>query len=192
MKKFKLFLLATLFCAVSAQVSAASVVQDNRPWSFLQIGIVPNAVALVPSDIPVMGINAELFCGFQERVGILNLQPIYGETQVLKGLSVQGVGLNDETIGLQIGLVSFQNYFCGVNLGVVTGARENHGLQIGLVNLSGDSAPAMYDKDTEVTAARGVQFGLVNSTTNGFQFGLLNYNAESKIPWMVLFNYSAR
>lgn len=37
-----------------------------------------------------------------------------------------------------------------------------------------------------------VQFGLFNSTTNGFQFGLLNYNAESVVPWMILFNYSAR
>ncbi len=192
MKRFKLFLLATLFCAVAVQVTAAPVIQDNKPWSFLQIGLVPDAVALVPSDIPVFGVNAELFCGFQERVGIINFQPLYGSTEVLKGISYQGIGFNNETVGLQLGLGTFQNYFCGVDIALVTGARENHGLQVGVVNLSGESAPEMNGQDTEVPAARGVQLGLVNCTTNGFQFGLLNYNAESAVPWMVLFNYSAR
>jgi len=192
MKTIKLVLLVTFFCAVLYPVTASPIISDNKPWSFIQIGIVPDAVALVPSDIPVLGINVELFCGLQERVGILNVQPIVGITDVVKGVSIQGVGLNSETIGLQLGVVTFQNYFCGANLALVTGARENHGLQVGLVNLSGGAAPAMDGQDTEPPAAAGVQFGLVNCTTTGFQFGLFNYNADSIIPVTLLFNYSSR
>ena len=111
---------------------------------------------------------------------------------MVRGIIYQGLGFNGESIGLHVGLGTFQRYFCGVNVALVTGAWENHGLQIGLVNLSGASAPACGSQDVNPPAARGVQFGLFNSTTNGFQFGLLNYNAESVVPWMILFNYSAR
>jgi len=84
MKKIKLFLLVTLFCCAVFRVTAAPVILDDHTWSFLQIGIVPDAVALVPSDIPVFGINAEFFCGMQQRVGIINFQPVVGITDVLK------------------------------------------------------------------------------------------------------------
>lgn len=192
MKTIKQVLLVTLFCAAIYPVAAAPIISDERPWSFLQIGLVPDAVALVPSSIPVLGINAELFCGMQDKVGILNFQPIVGISGVVKGVSVQGFGFNSEMIGFQIGTVNFQNYFCGLDLAVVTGARENHGCQVGVVNLSGESAPAMDGVTTEPPSAEGVQIGLVNSTTNGFQFGLFNYNAESVIPFTILFNYSSR
>ena len=177
---------------VSLMSYGESIIQDNKPWSLLQLSIVPDAVALAPSDFPVMGINLEPFCGMQERVGILNFQPLVGMSDVTKGVVYQGLGFNGETVGLQLGVATFQRYFIGLNVAAVTGARENHGLQIGLVNLSGAAAPAMGAGDEAVPEARGVQFGLVNCTTNGFQFGLLNYNAESVIPLMILFNYSAR
>jgi len=192
MKTIKLFLLATLFCAVWYPVAAAPVIQDNKPWSFIQLGIVPDAVALVPSDIPVLGVNAEFFCGTQKRVGIFNFQPIVGITDVQKGVSIQGFGFNDETVGLQFGLITFQNYFCGADFALLTGARENRGLQVGVLNLSGNAAPSMSSEALEPPAARGVQFGVINCTTNGFQFGVFNYNAESVIPLTILFNYSAR
>ena len=192
MKTIKLVLLVTLFCAVIYPAAATPIISDDKPWSFIQLGIVPDAVALVPSDIPVLGINAEFFCGMQEKVGILNFQPIVGISDVVKGVSVQGFGFNSEMVGFQLGAVNFQNYFCGLDLAVVTGARENHGCQIGVVNLSGQSAPAMDGVTTEPPSASGVQIGLVNSTTNGFQFGLFNYNSESVIPFTILFNYSSR
>lgn len=192
MKTIKLVLLVTLLCSVLYPVAAAPVIQDSKPWSFIQIGIVPDAVALVPSDIPVLGLNVELFCGTQKRVGIFNFQPIVGITDVLKGVSIQGLGFNGETVGLQFGFITFQNYFCGVDFALLTGARENRGLQIGLLNLSGNAAPSMSDEALEPPAARGVQFGLLNCTTNGFQFGVFNYNAESLIPFTILFNYSSR
>jgi len=192
MKTIKQVLLVTLFSAAIYQAAATPIISDDKPWSFIQLGIVPDAVALVPSNIPVLGINAEFFCGTQKKVGILNFQPIVGISDVVKGVSVQGVGLNSEMVGFQLGAVNFQNYFCGLDLAVVTGARENHGCQIGVVNLSGQSAPAMDGVTTEPPSANGVQIGLVNSTTNGFQFGLFNYNAESVIPFTILFNYSSR
>ena len=188
MKTIKLFLLLTTLAAASFWAAGAPIIQENKPWSLLQIGIVPDAVALVPSDTPVLGINAELFYGTQQKVGIIDFQPIVGTTDVVRGIIYQGLGFNGESIGLHVGLGTFQRYFCGVNVALVTGAWENHGLQIGLVNLSGASAPACGSQDVNPPAARGVQFGLFNSTTNGFQFGLLNYNAES----VILFNYSAR
>ena len=192
MKTIKLFLLLTTLAAASFWAAGAPIIQENKPWSLLQMGIVPDAVALVPSDTPVLGINAELFYGTQQKVGIIDFQPIVGTTDVVRGIIYQGLGFNGESIGLHVGLGTFQRYFCGVNVALVTGAWENHGLQIGLVNLSGASAPACGSQDVNPPAARGVQFGLFNSTTNGFQFGLLNYNAESVVPWMILFNYSAR
>lgn len=193
MKTIKLFLVLAATIVVSLMASGESIIQENKPWCLFQFSIVPDAVALAPSDFPVLGINLEPFCGMQERVGILNLQPLVGMSDVTKGVAYQGLGLNGETVGLQLGVATFQRYFIGLNVAAVTGARENHGLQIGLVNLSGASAPAMgADAESPVPEARGVQFGLVNCTTNGFQFGLLNYNAESVIPVMILFNYSAR
>ncbi len=192
MKTIKQVLLVTLFCAVVYPAVASSIISEDRPWSIVQIGLVPDAVALVPSTVPVLGINAELFCGMQQKVGILNFQPIVGISNSVQGVSIQGVGLNSEMIGFQLGVVNFQNYFCGLDLAVVTGARENHGCQVGVVNLAGVSAPAMDNVTTEPPAAQGVQIGLVNSTTNGFQFGLFNYNAESAIPFTILFNYSSR
>ncbi|MBS1368582.1 MAG: hypothetical protein HPZ91_01385 [Lentisphaeria bacterium] len=193
MKTFKLFLLLAATFVASLMVSGAPIIQDNKPWSMLQLSIVPDAVAFTPSDIPVLGVNIEPFYGAQQRVGIINFQPLVGTTDVTKGVIYQGLGFNGETVGLQLGVATFQRYFIGLNAAVVTGARENHGLQVGLVNLSGAAAPAMgADEDTPVPAARGVQIGLFNGTTNGFQFGLLNYNSESVIPLMILFNYSAR
>ena len=191
MKTMKLFLVLAA-TVVSLMSYGESIIQDNKPWCLLQLSIVPDAVALAPSDFPVMGINLEPFCGMQERVGILNFQPLVGMSDVTKGVVYQGLGFNGETVGLQLGVATFQRYFIGLNVAAVTGARENHGLQIGVVNLSGAAAPAMGAGDEAVPAARGVQLGLINCTTNGFQFGLLNYNAESVIPLMILFNYSSR
>lgn len=192
MKTIKLFLVLTATMIVSLMASAEPIIQENKPWCLFQLSIVPNAVAFAPSDFPVMGINFEPFAGMQERIGVLNLQPLYGTSDVCKGVGYQGIGFNGETVGLQLGIATFQRYFIGVNVAAVTGARENHGLQIGLVNLSGESAPAMGAGNEALPAARGVQLGLVNYTTNGFQFGILNYNAESVFPFMIFFNYSVR
>ena len=190
MKKIKLFLLVTLFCCAVFRVTAAPVILDDHTWSFLQIGIVPDAVALVPSDIPVFGVNAEFFCGMQQRVGIINFQPVVGITDVLKGVSFQGFGFNGETEGVAVGVSTFHDWFCGVNLAAVTGARENHGFQVGVLNLSGKCAPAQKSDAPEPPAARGVQLGVINCASNGFQVGVLNYNAGSLIPVTLLFNFS--
>lgn len=101
--------------------AGAPIIQENKPWSLLQIGIVPDAVALVPSDTPVLGINAELFYGTQQKVGIIDFQPIVGTTDVVRGIIYQGLGFNGESIGLHVGLGTFQRYFCGVNVALVTG-----------------------------------------------------------------------
>ena len=74
MKTIKLFLLLTTLAAASFWAAGAPIIQENKPWSLLQIGIVPDAVALVPSDTPVLGINAELFYGTQQKVGIIDFQ----------------------------------------------------------------------------------------------------------------------
>lgn len=192
MKTIKQVLLVALLCMAAYPGVATPIISDNKPWSILQVGIVPDAVALVPSDIPVLGVNAEFFCGMQKRVGILNFQPVVGISDTVKGVSLQGFGFNSEMLGFQVGVLHFQNYFCGLDLAVVTGARENHGCQIGAVNLSGESAPALDGKDAEPPSADGVQIGLFNCATSGFQFGVFNYNAESVIPFTILFNYSSR
>lgn len=100
MKTIKLFLLLTTLAAASFWAAGAPIIQENKPWSLLQIGIVPDAVALVPSDTPVLGINAELFYGTQQKVGIIDFQPIVGTTDVVRGIIYQGLGFNGESIGL--------------------------------------------------------------------------------------------
>ncbi len=170
---------------------AADPDYPNVGWSLVQVSLIPDQLSVVPSTTPITGVNFEPFWGGQERVDVLNLQLLYGASKRIQGISVQGFGQIDQFAGLQLGLANFYTRFQGVDFSLVSGAWESRGLQIGVANFSGNTAPPIC-REEGVPHGGGMQLGVFNSTTSGFQIGLLNYNENSPVPWMILFNASAR
>lgn len=62
---------------------------------------------------------------------------------------------------------------------------ENHGAMVGVVNYS-----RPIDSDDRLPYRNLVLVGVVNMAENGLQIGLLNYNPNAWIPWMILCNCS--
>ena len=86
-------------------------------------------------------------------------------------LSLSLANLGQKNFGLQLGAVNFSSCEYGIQLGAV---NQGGMIQIGLCN-----------SDSKF------QLGLFNQEGD-FQIGLLNYNPDAWIPWMPLFNFSAR
>lgn len=176
----------------AGSVHAAGISEDsNADWALLQISLVPEQLAILPMETPVFGVNLEPFWGTQKQIDGLNLQPMLGFSDSVYGISVQGFGETTQFAGLQFGLITLSTHFQGVSFALLTGTWENRGLQVGLANFSGNTAPVTYQGDS-IPPGGGLQLGIFNSATSGIQIGLLNHNANSPIPWMILFNASAR
>ena len=193
MKWYQQWLLPSLaaVCLAGNVQAAGTSDYPNVAWTLLQVSLVPDQLAVVSADTPVIGVNLEPFWGAQKRVDGLNLQPLFGFSDEINGISVQGFGETTRFAGLQFGLVAFATHFQGVSFSLVTGVWENRGLQVGVANFSGNTAPVTYQGDS-IPPGGGLQLGLFNNATSGVQIGLLNYNANSPVPWMILFNASAR
>jgi len=190
----KLPRLLPVFFAAWFCVPALNAADTNYPdvaWSLVQVSLVPDQISVVTSDTPVIGVNFEPFWGAQKNVDVLNLQPLFGTSERIQGISVQGFGKTDRFSGLQFGLVNFITNFQGVDFSLVSAVWESRGLQVGLANFSGNTVPPSC-REEGIPHGGGMQLGVFNSTTNGIQMGLLNYNENSPIPWMILFNASAR
>jgi len=192
MKMFRLFpvLFAAWLVAPGLNAADPSGFPDVA-WSPVQVTLVPDQLSVVSPGTPVIGVNFEPFWGGQKQVDVLSLQLLYGVSEQVQGVSVQGIGRTERFAGLQFGLVNLLTRFQGVSFSLVSGMWENRGLQAGLVNLSGDALPD-FCGCKGVSRGGGMQLGIVNGATGGFQLGLLNYNENSPVPWMVLFNASAR
>lgn len=141
-------------------------------------------------------------CGF-------NLAFIYGQIPETAGLSITlGDSMVKNQYGLQIALVNeTETYSAGIQLALINYAGINRGLQLGLTNYT-ENRPADWAvwlpnlqigltnfsgrvrKPVPPNSNRAFQIGFVNTATRGIQVGLINYNAESIFPWMLLFNYS--
>lgn len=181
---------AAWFCAPG--LSAADPAYPDVSWSLVQVTLVPDQLSVVSSQTPIIGVNVEPFWGAQESVDVLNLQPLYGSSGQIQGVSVQGFGRTGRFAGLQLGLANFHTRFEGVAFSLVGGAWESRGLQVGAANFSGNTAPAFCREEGVPPRGGGMQLGVFNSATSGFQLGLVNYNENSTFPWMILFNASAR
>lgn len=193
MNLFRLFPLIASVCvmlplSVRADDSAS---YPDVTWSLVQVTLIPGQLSVVSPETPVIGVNLAPFWGGQKQVFVLNLQLLYGKSEEIRGLSVQGCGTTREFAGLQFGGVTFLTRFQGVSFSLAGGAWENRGLQVGLANFSGNTVPAFSKGDGEVRDG-GMQLGIFNSATGGLQIGLLNYNENSPVPWMILFNVSTR
>ncbi len=126
------------------------------------------------------------------------------------GLQIGGI-INrfvDESAGVALGLLDFTIGYTGVQIGALTWDAANmEGLQLGVANvarkdLSGAQVGAVNYVNGNMTGAQvgvintvggiasGVQIGAFNAAQNltGVQIGILNINAESKWPMMVLVN----
>ncbi len=92
--------------------------------------------------------------------------------------------------GLQAGVINF----CSNGSYVPGTVNGNTGVQFGLVNIC-DEIRDEYGEGGKVTAVHPVennlQIGVWNQADSGWQFGLLNHNRRSPIPWMIFANYSA-
>lgn len=114
--------------------------------------------------------------------------------------------------GLQInpllmGTATDNNY--GISFGLENYCKKCYGIQLGILNHSWGRYPV--EKEHELLQFLGmniadrvylgimnfsddVQIGLFNISPRGaaFQFGLLNFNPKSYIPWLPLFNFSMK
>ncbi len=114
-----------------------------------------------------------LFCG------------IYGNPDSMTGLQVSAANQVRQLDGVQISLIGNLNqYSRGIQISGLlnSSAQEFSGLQIGMVNQIGN----LSEKSEIKTAETGLhaQIGIVNQAKgNAIQFGLLNINPDSPIPY---------
>lgn len=186
-----LSVMAAAWVCVPGLDAADSSGYPDVAWSLVQVTLVPDQLCVVSPDTPVIGVNLEPFWGGQKKVDVLSLQLLYGVSGQVQGISVQGIGRTERFAGLQFGLANFITHFRGVDFSLVSGVWENRGLQVGAVNFSGGTVPDFCGCEG-VSRGGGMQLGIFNSAASGFQVGLLNYNQNSPVPWMILINVSAR
>ncbi len=119
----------------------------------------------------------------------LGIAPFFGVFQVFASdMPVYGLTLGVLTAFQESSVITAAPVsILGNNYGLSVGALANfsacnYGIQTGLVNLAGKGEPDRWG---------GIQIGLFNAADGvTFQLGLLNYNAESLLPWCPLINFS--
>ena len=116
------------------------------------------------------------------------------------GLDLTLVGFQKKTSGLSCGVLSGHGDHYGLGVVLAAGGENNYGLMCSVVNaFEGCGGVAVgtlnfnyKGDDTLAKPDNLLQIGLFNYARNGLQIGVLNYNPDALIPWMVLFNYSPR
>ena len=117
------------------------------------------------------------------------------------GIDLTLLGYQDETYGLSCGVVSVHGGHYGIGIALGNGVECNTGLMCGVINIiqrNRGVALGVWNRFSDEPGEdiseveNFLQIGLFNSATNGLQIGLLNYNPNAPIPWMVLFHYSPR
>ncbi|MDD5727565.1 MAG: hypothetical protein PHV59_03285 [Victivallales bacterium] len=96
--------------------------------------------------------------------------------------------LSETLFGIQGGLVNQSGRLNGTQLGFVNIADQ--GVQFGVVNVF--NSRRMLEGMNSYQSDAQVQVGLYNHSANRstFQFGVLNYNKDSLIPYFPIFNFS--
>ena len=142
--------------------------EQSCSWTPLQLGM--GSLAIFSSYTNVYGLNLNLLISFQH-------ESVYGLNVAL----FNSMDYSDSA-GITVGLATQCEKHYGLLLGVTTVASRNYGLQCGVLNIvtGGGSREAV----------NFLQVGLFNRAGSGLQFGLLNYNPNSAVPLMLIFNYS--
>ncbi len=118
----------------------------------------------------------------------VNLSPgLISYQKKIYGISLNlGFAATLEFYGVQTGVFCIGlKHSYGLTLGGWNMIVENHGAMVGVVNYS-----RPIDSDDRLPYRNLVQVGVVNMAENGLQIGLLNYNPNAWIPWMILCNCS--
>ena len=167
----------TLFAAVGlmlpAQSSPSSLSAFSAKWTPFQV-----QVPVLPFVVPVS---------------------LWGTDTPVYGIDLTLVGFQKKTCGLSCGLLSNHVDHYGFGIAFVKGGVNNYGLVCSLVNVfhgCGGVAVGIlnFNYEEEESLAKPdnfLQIGLFNSARNGLQIGLLNYDPNAPVPWMVLLNYSS-
>lgn len=117
------------------------------------------------------------------------------------GIDLTLLGYQDKTCGLSCGVVSIHGGHYGIGIALANGVEDNIGLMCGVINIiqrNRGVAIGVWNRFSnepgeDISKVENfLQIGLFNSATSGLQIGLLNYNPNALIPWMVFFNYSPR
>lgn len=110
----------------------------------------------------------------------------------LNGLQAcAGVNMSETTNGFQPGIINLSGDINGLQMAAVTISKDVNGAQFSIVNMSkklnGFQASAVNVAD----GGDGVQLGVVNITNKrGIQFGLVNYTKDGWVPFLPLMNIS--
>ena len=93
MKWYQQWLLPSLaaVCLAGNVHAAGTSDYPNVAWTLLQVSLVPDQLAVVSADTPVIGVNLEPFWGAQKRVDGLNFQPLLGFSDEINGISGRGL-----------------------------------------------------------------------------------------------------
>lgn len=152
--------------AVAEPAPAAEPEQEKS--AMLQLQAYPG-VAIFPEDTAIYGVNLALV----------------GSSRYVEGVSFHIGQESGEFYGVQLGGISLADVSGGLQLSFFNSAAANEGLQLGVVNVAGRQALSENRKDS-----CGIQVGGYNYADKGFQLGLINYNANSPLPWTLLVNWS--
>ena len=114
-----------------------------------------------PTDCPTLGVQLAILGNKARLVG---------------GWQIGGINFAERVYGQQLGLGSATIDFYGIQSSCfVNMASSGHGLQLAAYNCVGDLT--------------GVQLGLVNQASHGFQIGLININENGFLPVFPFFNF---
>lgn len=146
----------------------------------------------------------------------VQISPLANVVAIKKGCGVQLGGLLnwylDDGAGVQFGLLNFSGAFTGVQFGFVNwDSRISTGLMLGAVNISDSDFEGCefgllntcYGNlrgsqiglfNFSFARSEGLQLGLFNAAEDhtGIQIGLLNLNANGRLPVMALVNANFR
>ena len=171
----KLFFIMALACCIIPRAlgSPPSLAAFSAKWTPFQF-----QTLVFPLVVPVALFDCET--------------PVYG-------LDLTFVGAQKKTCGLSCGVLSIHGDHYGLGVALAAGGENNYGLMCSVVNaFDGCGGVAVgvlnfnCEDDTPAKPDNFLQIGLFNYARNGLQIGVLNYNPDAPIPWMVLFNYSSR
>jgi len=143
------------------------------------------------------------------QIGFINTSERFYPTApsggfTLRYIHVQVAGINIADV-MQIGLLNIDGNPGWFQMGLVNfSGHESDFMQLGLVNLEGDKLKiGVVNVASEGICTIGllnfglsnfgeksfVDIGIFNCGTSTIQFGLLNYNPKSHIPWLPLGNW---
>ena len=168
----KLFFIMALACCIMPRALGHSPIfypLFRAKWTPLQIMIWPTG--LFDMQASVYGINL-IVSGVQKRVC---------------GVSCGLLGIFHDHYGIGVVLANYAYNNTGLMCGVYNTIQRNRGVATGVYNRFSNE-PGEDISEVE----NFLQIGLFNHARNGLQIGVLNYNPNAPIPWMVLFNYSPR